>query len=194
MAEVSAWVLAGGRSRRMGRDKAQIVLAGGTLLARAVRLARLVTPVVAIVGPRGACGALAPVVEDVFAGQGPLAGIHAALRASTTDLNLVLALDTPLLAPEFLQYLVRRANHSGAVVTVPRTREGETEHLHSLCAVYRRSFAEVAQAALEKGHNRIDALFHSVPTLVLEPGEMEGLGFGGAMFRNLNTPDDLKDL
>jgi molybdopterin-guanine dinucleotide biosynthesis protein A len=194
MPEVSAWVLAGGRSRRMGRDKAQIVLEGETLLARALRLARSVTPVVAIVGPREVYGAVAPVVEDVFPGQGPLAGIHAALRASATDLNLVLAVDTPLLTPEFLQYLARRANASGAVVTVPRTREGERDHLHSLCAVYRRKFAAAAQVALEKGQNRIDALFGGVPTLVLESDELEGLGFAAALFRNLNAPDDLEDL
>lgn len=194
MEDLSAFVLAGGHSRRMGRDKAQIELDGETLLARALRLARSVTPVVAIVGPREVYGALAPVVEDVFAGQGPLAGIHAALGASATDLNLVLAVDTPLLAPEFLQHLVRRAGESGAVVTVPRTREGGRDYLHSLCAVYRRSFAAVAQAALQAGHNKIDALFGAVPTLVIEPAEIERLGFGPAIFRNLNTPEDLKDL
>jgi molybdopterin-guanine dinucleotide biosynthesis protein A len=194
MAEVSAFVLAGGRSRRMGRDKAQILVGGETLLARALRLAQAVTPTVAIVGSRELYGSLAPVVEDVFPGQGPLAGIHAALRASHTDLNLVLAVDTPLLAPEFLLYLVRRAGESDAAVTVPRTRESGHDYLHSLCAVYRRSFADLAQTALQAGRNKIDALFDDTSTLVIEAAEIERQGFDCAMFRNLNAPEDLKDL
>ena len=80
------------------------------------------------------------------------------------------------------------------MVTVPRTLVGGREYLHSLCGVYRRSFADAAQAALQTGRNKVDALFGDVPTLVLEPEELRRLGFPAEMFRNLNTPDDLKDL
>jgi len=74
------------------------------------------------------------------------------------------------------------------VVTVPRIAGG----YQPLCAVYRRAFAPLAQAALEAGRNKIDALFADVTTRILEEPELRGFAFSAAMFDNLNTPDDLR--
>ena len=81
-AEVTAFVLAGGKSTRMGTDKAFVTLDGRTLVARALDVARSVTSDVRIVGEPRRFAAFAPVVEDEFPGCGPLGGIHAALRSS----------------------------------------------------------------------------------------------------------------
>jgi len=91
MPEVTAFILAGGKSTRMGVDKAFAGLDGRTLLARALQLARSVASDVRIVGNKAKFARFGPVVEDMFPNCGPLGGIHAALRASATDLNLVLA-------------------------------------------------------------------------------------------------------
>ena len=90
-ADVAAFVLAGGKSTRMGSDKAFVMLEGRTLLTRALELARTVSDNVRIVGSAEKFAAFAPVVEDVFRECGPLGGIHAALRASSAELNLMLA-------------------------------------------------------------------------------------------------------
>src|SRR6267378_5266072 len=79
--DVTAFILAGGKSTRMGTDKAFAALDGRTLLARALDLARSVAPDVRVVGDAAKFAAFAPVVEDVFRDCGPLGGIHAALRA-----------------------------------------------------------------------------------------------------------------
>lgn len=186
--ELSAFVLAGGRSSRMGADKALLPFRGRTLLERALDLARTVTASPRIVGSREQYSAYGEVIEDAYPGQGPLAGIHAALRASGTDFNLVLAVDTPLLQPEFLRHLGSRAESTGAVVTVPRTAEGQ---LHPLCAIYRRSFAGIAEAALRERRNKIDALFSLV---TVEYVGISGSGFDENMFANLNTPQDLENV
>src|ERR1022692_1796718 len=102
--DVTAFILAGGKSTRMGADKAFVDYEGRTLLARALDLARSVTADVRIVGSREKFAPFAPVVEDVFRDCGPLGGIHAALRASLTELNLVLAVDTPFVSWAFAQY------------------------------------------------------------------------------------------
>ena len=188
--ELSAFVLAGGKSSRMGCDKALLTFGGRTLLERAIAIAMDVTGDCRIVGSRKEYDVYGEVVEDVFAGQGPLAGIHAALQASETDLNLILAVDTPFVEGDFLRHVVRRAEDSDAMVTVPRTREG----LHPLCGIYRREFSSVAEAALREGRNKIDALFAQLPALVIEPEEIERLGFSDAMFRNLNSPEDVAGL
>src|SRR5690348_1515752 len=96
--DVAAFILAGGKSTRMGADKAFVPLDGRTLLARALDLARSVTPDVRIVGNPETFASFAPVVEDVFRDRGPLGGIHAALRASTKELNLILAVDVPFVS------------------------------------------------------------------------------------------------
>src|ERR1700722_6676083 len=96
----AVFILAGGKSTRMGADKAFVTLDGRTLLARALELARLVTADVCIVGDAEKFAPFAPVVEDEFRGCGPLAGIHAALRASAVELNLMLAGDLPFVSPE----------------------------------------------------------------------------------------------
>ena len=78
--DVTGFILAGGKSTRMGTDKAFIEFEGHTLLERALSLARSVTPDVRIVGAREKFAPFAPVVEDIFRERGPLGGIHAALR------------------------------------------------------------------------------------------------------------------
>lgn len=186
--DVSAFILAGGKSSRMGTEKAFVEFDGRTLLARALDLARSASSNVRIVGSQEKFSPLGPVVEDVFRDCGPLGGIHAALLTSVTELNLVLAVDMPFVSREFLAYLIGRARSTPeAAVVVPRCAGG----LQPLSAVYRREFAVGAENALRGGRNRIDVLFNVVPTRVIEEEELEGAGFPRDIFRNLNAPEDL---
>jgi len=186
--DVSACILAGGRSTRMGTDKAFVPLNGRTLLARALDLARQVTSDVRIVGDRKKFAPFAPVVEDQFPGCGPLAGIHAALRSSHSDLNVILAVDTPFVSLALLQHLITRArNCPSALVTVPRANGG----WQPLCAVYRRLFAAAAEQALAQGRYKIDALFREASVEQIGEEELETAGFSLRIFQNVNTPEEL---
>ena len=183
---VAAFVLAGGKSTRMGSDKAFLRLGDETLLSRALKTAGAVSADVRIVGDAQKFAAFGRVVEDVYRDRGPLGGIHAALSSSTAELNLMLAVDLPFVKPEFLGYLLSRARESGAMVTVPRAGGG----LQPLCAVYRRGFADVAEQSLREGNNKIDSLFAEVETCVIEEDELARAGFSAGMFHNLNTPEE----
>jgi len=186
---IAAFILAGGKSTRMGVDKAFVDYEGRTLLARALDLARSVTSDVRIAGSQQKFAAFAPVVEDVFRECGPLGGIHAALRASRAELNIMLAVDMPFVSWALLQYLISQARSTPeAAVIVPRS-DGRRQ---PLCAIYRSEFADTAENALRAGQNRIDRLFDEVRTRVIEPEELAGAGFSPAIFHNLNTPEDLK--
>ncbi len=195
MNDLSAFVLAGGKSSRMGSDKAFLELNGSTLLARALSLAKAVTKNLSIVGTREKFESIerelqVPVIEDVYRGQGPLAGIHAALRGTRTELNLVISVDMPFLESRFLEFLVTQARSCDAVVTVPRANGS----FQPLCAIYRPQFREVAQRALDQGNNKIGALFSAseVSVRIIEEDEIRKLAFDPAMFHNLNTPEDLR--
>jgi molybdopterin-guanine dinucleotide biosynthesis protein A len=186
--DVAAFILAGGKSTRMGADKAFVALHGCTLLARALELARSVTDDVRIVGDAEKFAAFAPVVGDVFPGCGPLGGIHAALRASMKELNVILAVDVPYVSMALLQFLVTRARTRTAVATVPRVGGG----WQPLCAIYRREFALPAENALQGGRYKIDALFDDARTQVIGEDELEASGFSARMFLNLNTREELE--
>jgi molybdopterin-guanine dinucleotide biosynthesis protein A len=188
--DVTGFVLAGGKSTRMGRDKAFVEFNGLTLLARALEVMRLITSDVRIVGAREKFAPFAPVVEDVFRDRGPLGGIHAALRASSTELNLMLAVDMPFVSVAFLQYLVNQARSAAdAAVVVPRS----DSRFQPLCAVYRRKFADAAGQALLAERNKIGLLFDAVETRVIGEEEMDRAGFSDSIFRNLNTPEQLEE-
>ena len=185
---LSAFVLAGGKSTRMGTDKAFVVLQGRQLVERALELARSVTSTVSIVGDPGKFARFGPVVEDIFPACGPLGGIHAALRGSGTDLNLILAVDVPFVSAALLQYLVRRSAESpAALVTVARTGR----RWQPLCAIYRRRFADLAEPSLRAGRYKIDALFDQKRTQVITGEELVAAGFSAHLFTNVNTPEDL---
>ena len=186
--DVAAFILAGGKSTRMGADKAFVALDGRTLLARALELARSTTADVRIVGDPAKFAEFGPVVEDVFRECGPLGGIHAALRASSAELNLMLAVDVPFVSPALLEFLIARARGSAALVTVARAGG----RWQPLCAVYRREFAEAAEKALQSGRHKIDALFDTVWTLAVAEEELEAAGFAAGMFRNLNTREEVE--
>ena len=185
--EVTAFILAGGRSTRMGANKAFLELGGESFLARTQNLALQVTPVVRIVGDGKQLAAFGSVVEDIYPGRGPLSGIHAALLSSNTELNLMLAVDLPFMESRFLSYLLGLADERGAVVTVARVAGG----WQPLCAAYRREFAQTAEQALREGRNKIDPLFSQVETRVIEQAEFEKEGFSEGIFANLNTPEEL---
>ena len=184
--DVAAFVLAGGKSTRMGKDKAFLRLGGETLLVRAMQQASAVTTNVWIVGDAKKFAAFGRVIEDVYPDRGPLGGIHAALRSSPAEQNLMLAVDLPFVDARFLNYLIGQARESGALVTVARAGGG----WQPLCAVYRAGFFEIAEQSLREGKNKIDGLFAGVETRVIAESELIGAGFSPEMFRNLNTPAD----
>jgi molybdenum cofactor guanylyltransferase len=189
--DVTAFILAGGKSTRMGRDKAFLEYQGQTLLARVIALAHSITADVRIVGSRDKFAAFAPVLEDIFPDCGPLGGIHAALKSASTELSLILAVDTPFLAAAFLRYLIDQARGAPeATVIVPRVSGG----WQPLCAVYRREFAVGAEKALRAGRYRIDSLFDLARTRVIETTELKDTGFSESIFGNLNAPEDLQAL
>jgi len=197
----AGFLLAGGKSSRMGTDKAFLMFDGQNLLERALAVLGAVCDTVTIVGDpakfarygaakhqaeNGADSKCEPVVADIFPGCGPLAGIHAALAHSTAELNLMLAVDMPFVSKELLAFLFVAAEASSAAVIVPRTSRG----LQPLCAVYRRSFLTVAEQALQAGRYKIDAAFADVSRHEIETAKLAAAGFTERTFFNLNTPQD----
>jgi len=186
----AAYLLAGGKSSRMGTNKAFLDFAGQTLLARGLDVLKAACGSVTIVGDPATFAAFGPVVEDVFPGCGPLGGIHAALSRSSAEFNAVLAVDMPFMSAELVSFLFdaaeAAAEEGGAIVTVPRIRTG----FQPLCAIYRRDFTDTAEQALRAGKYKVDATFAHVPLRIVEQPELEAVGFSEKNFLNINSPED----
>ena len=184
----AGFVLAGGKSTRMGSDKAFLEFEGRTLLDRALTVMTPVCDHVTIVGDpvKFAKYESETVLADTFPGCGPLGGIHAALEHSSGRLNLMLAVDMPFVSPELLSFLFAKAEDNDAVVSVPRINDG----LQPLCAIYRRDFASIAEQALRAGKYKIDALFADVSINAIEETALISAGFCARNFFNMNTPQD----
>ena len=151
------FVLAGGRSMRMGQDKALLSPAGRSLLDLALDKLR-VLPLGApprIAAARSDLSAHAAVIADRYPRCGPLSGIEAALAASAQPLNVFLPVDLPLCPPYFLLWLVERAAITGALLTVPRIN-GRPQ---PLCAVYHRDLLHhLTQSLLSREHKVMPAV------------------------------------
>lgn len=186
MHDVTAFILAGGQSSRMGTEKAFLDFQGQMLIDRMITIAKSVAEQMRIVGPKQKFSAFGQIATDIYPERGPLGGIHAALEISRTEFNLMLAVDIPFVEPKFLEYLLTQARHSEALVTVPKVGGG----FQPLCACYRKEFETVADKALAAGNNKIDALFTPEITRVIDDQEFAKTGFSAAMFQNLNTKDD----
>ena len=151
-AGVEGFVLAGGRSTRMGKDKALLQLAGRSLVDLALdKLRAIGVAAPRIAGARSDLSPYAPVVPDLHPGCGPLSGIEAALSATTRPLNLFLPVDMPLLPARFLNWMLQRAEITGAWATVPRIK-GLPQ---PLCAVYHRDLLRPITASLLAGNYKV---------------------------------------
>jgi molybdopterin-guanine dinucleotide biosynthesis protein A len=116
--DVVGFMLAGGRSSRMGRDKALVDLGGQTLAARAIGLLQSAGLSAAIAGARSELADIAPVIPDQEQDQGPLSGICSALASTQAEFAVFISVDLPLLSASLLKFLVFHAQISGLAVTL----------------------------------------------------------------------------
>lgn len=209
---VIGFVLAGGQSSRMGRDKAALEFAGQPLVARALGLFQEAGITAMIAGVPSPAGAASPalgslpisalVVADNSPGHGPLSGICTALSIISVRYAVFLPVDLPLLPPSLLVFLVRHAQITGSAVTVPSV----SGFSQTFPAVLDRSTLPALENELGSGrygcfsafNAAAAALGQSVSSVSVELLAQSGQVFDPRglapirWFLNVNTPDDLK--
>jgi molybdopterin-guanine dinucleotide biosynthesis protein A len=189
---IEAFILAGGASSRMGREKALVELAGEPLALRLANLAGPLAEQVTLVGPPQSFVELPlRVLADDVPGLGPLGGIATALRVSRQEWNLVLGCDLPFLTAEWLQYLITRAASSSAQAVLP---DGERGHREPLCAMYHRSSFSHIAAALGRGARKVTDGLAGLRIEPIPAGEWKRFDSEGLLFKNMNTPEDYEEV
>jgi molybdopterin-guanine dinucleotide biosynthesis protein A len=179
--DVSGFVLAGGKSTRMGKDKALLEWHGRTLLEHMVQLVGTVTDPVRVVGRDE--------LPDLVAGLGPLSGIATGLENSFTDGNLFVAVDMPLLTSAFLKHLRSCVEHSSHPLLACKIGS-----VYPLClGVWRPMLPEIKRR-LSSHRLSVRALIEESGTEVISEAELLGHGFEISMFENINTEEDYRSL
>src|ERR1700693_1012355 len=187
---VAGFVLAGGKSSRMGRDKALLEIDGVTLIVRAVKLVQAVLDEPTVIASRAGYESLGlRMVGDDFPGYGPLAGVATALCISQKRWNLVVACDLPYLTKAWLEYLIERALKSEADAVVPMNVRGP----EPLCAMYHKNAEKRIRTGVEGGIRKVTDSFANLCVEHVEPDEWKAFASGGLLFKNVNSPADYKE-
>ncbi|MEW6366133.1 MAG: molybdenum cofactor guanylyltransferase [Acidobacteriota bacterium] len=179
----SAIILAGGESTRMGRDKALLPFKGRPLVQN---IFETIEPyfdeiILSSNHPERYGFLKARVVLDEETGRGPLMGLYSALRASSSEINFVVACDIPEVNVRFMLSLLEHAAEYDAVVaSIGEWRE-------PLFSVYRKSLTSVIRAVLDEGKNKITCVFGRCRVKYLQMEE-------AAWYRNINTDEDYESL
>lgn len=184
-----AWcgvVLAGGKSSRMGRDKALIAQSGRTLIEHALDILKPHVDELIIIGDPLRYDRFGPLaIADDPPGNGPLGGIHTALRYAWHDQVIVLACDMPNVSRTFIEYL--KAQYTEDVDAVVAQCDGQLE---PLAAIYSRKCLNAFGQQIAKGALKMSDAIEAVRTRYVQvcPGEE---GWPSDLFRNINAPGDL---
>jgi molybdopterin-guanine dinucleotide biosynthesis protein A len=184
----SAAILAGGRATRFGgRDKSALMVDGRTILDRQIDVLSEVTDDVLIVGGQQR-HQRARLVQDQYAGYGPLGGLHAALADARSTPVFVVGCDMPYVTSALVAHLLERAADVDAVV--PRTERG----LHPLCAVYTRGCLDAVARRLANGQLKMLDLLAELRTRVVSGEEIDRFGDRHRLLANVNTPGEYASL
>jgi molybdopterin-guanine dinucleotide biosynthesis protein A len=183
-------VLAGGESRRMGRDKAFLKLDGIPLIEHVLRALRSVFPRTIIVtnNPSAYVVYDAVIVTDAVKKQCPLAGIYSGLLSSTDEYNFVAACDMPFLNPDLITYMTGLVK--GYDIVVPMIGGINVEPLH---AIYSKKLLPVIKKQLLGDERKIQGIFKEARVKYVTETEIDRYDPERRSFRNLNTLDEYKE-
>jgi molybdopterin-guanine dinucleotide biosynthesis protein A len=188
---VAGFILAGGESRRMGTEKARLVLDGQSFVERIARELSSVTSSIKVVGDKVSPAELNLPIDiqsapDVYPQWGALGGVHAALSACSESWALVVACDFPFVTGELFASLASVRQDFDAIA--PIQQDGIPQ---PLCSLYRvEPCLSLAERLIKSGERKPITLLQSVRTRWVLFNELSLLKGADCFFDNINTPED----
>ncbi|HEV2883645.1 MAG TPA: molybdenum cofactor guanylyltransferase [Pyrinomonadaceae bacterium] len=185
MGSIEAFILAGGKSRRMGTDKSRLTIDGETFATRIASELAPLTPRISLVGNNATATGLNH-VADVYPEWGALGGVHAALSNCSAEWALVVACDYPFVTTDLFRRLAALRDDFEAVAPVQSDLIPQP-----LCALYRvQPCLALAERLIKTGERKPIALLQSVRTRWTSFDELADLDRSSYFFENINTPED----
>ncbi len=185
--DITGVILVGGKSLRMGRDKAFLEIAGKPLFERVLSLFKEVFAEVLLVGDREErfAGYSLRVLRDIYPGS-VLGGLYTGLYHATTEYVFASPCDLPFPNEKVLRYLCSFGN--GFDVVVPNTASG----YEPLFALYSKNCLEPMKLLIDSGNFRVYDFYPRVRVREVSCKELEHLDKEGKSFVNINTPEELE--
>ena len=196
---VTGVILAGGKSRRMGQNKALLQLGDDPLIEHVIRHTRRVTDELLLITNNHAEYAHLglPMHSDRVPDAGALGGIYTGLMRAAHDVVLCVACDSPFLQPKLLSYLVSILGEYDAVMPytykeTPPSHSDDQITLQTLCAAYSKRCLPIIELMLQESELRVHALAERADVQRVSPEVWEKFDSDGMSFFNINTPEDFE--
>ncbi|MYE91023.1 molybdenum cofactor guanylyltransferase [Candidatus Poribacteria bacterium] len=191
---VTGVILAGGQSRRMGRNKALMRLGDEPLIVHVIRQMKSVTDeLLLITNEPGLYTSLKlPTYTDILPDMGALGGLHAGLSYAANSTVICVGCDMPLLRPNLLSHLVTLLEDYDAVVPCVQAVDRPTPIFQTLSAVYSKRCLSVIDEMLAVDELRVHALYDRIDARIVQPHEWQAFDPQGLSFFNINTPEDFE--
>ena len=196
---VTGIILAGGKSQRMGQNKALIQLGDDTLIGHVIRCMRLITSELLLITntPAEYAHLGVPMHNDIIPDTGALGGIYTGLTYASHDVVLCVGCDSPFLVPNLLTYLVSILGEYDAVMPytykeIPAYSDDTQITLQTLCAAYAKRCLPTIELMLHKLELRVHALAEHAHIQRVSPEVWQIFDSEGMSFFNINTPEDFE--
>ncbi len=185
VADCTAVILAGGESRRMGKDKAQVEFQGETLLNRAIANLRPLFGEI-VLSVRSPLPVDFPQVIDVGEGRGPMTGLAAALESVRTDWLFAIGVDMPFVVPELVQHMAeQRSGHDAVLAEI----SGCVQPMPAFYA--KKTCLPAMQTRIKQGRRSLIRLIPSLNTVLLTEYDLHLFDPDLRSFTDFDTPEDL---
>jgi len=180
---ISGFVLAGGKSRRMGTDKALLMFQDKPLLLHMIKLIEPLCDMVAISGQNSEYESSGvKMVPDLYSDCGPIAGLYSALKYSISDWNLLLSVDVPFVNDELLLSLISNIGESDCII--PKHDSG----VEPLIGLYNRRAVPIIEEMIKSGDYRLTNLLSKINTRYLDCDDL--IKKYPRLFMNINRKED----
>ncbi len=184
--EISAYILAGGKSSRMGSDKGLLPLNETTFIEHIVKaLQESFIKNITIVSSNSDYDFLKiKRIKDIYIDKGPVGGIFTALSHSKTEQNLILSVDIPLISTEIIKWLIENIDEEKQIIQVK-----VLDKVSPLIAIYNKNTASIFEENLIKNQLKLMKIVETIPSKTLDVPEK-----WCELLQNINTKEDYQNL
>jgi|TARA_R110000737_G_scaffold352064_1_gene396495 molybdopterin-guanine dinucleotide biosynthesis protein A len=186
MKDIAAYILAGGKSSRMGTDKGMLPLNETVFIERIVNaLKEASIENITIVSANKAYDFLnCKRIEDVIPDKGPVGGIFTALSHSNTKSNIILSVDVPLITAEIIQWLIKNCSDNKQITQVK-----VSDRISPLIAIYNKEVVSIFEDHLKRDQLRVRMVIAEIPHKTIDVPEK-----WCSLLQNINTKEDYQNL
>ncbi len=186
MATISAYIIAGGKSSRMGSDKGMLLLNESVFIEHIVKaLQKAAIEIITIVSANRAYDFLnCNRIEDIYPNKGPVGGIFTALSHTKTEQNVILSVDIPLISSDIIAWLISNIDYKKLITQV---KVGDKAS--PLIAVYNKKVVNIFEEHLKSEQLRLRSVIDEIPHQTIEVPEK-----WNSLLQNINTKEDYLNL